>query len=82
MAAVEGVACDSEVPKRCGIMAATGERSRGDDDEEEDAVSGTAAACAAGAACGAWSRDAAGGRASPRRAKPGGRARPGLPHGR
>ncbi|XP_039108156.1 general transcription factor 3C polypeptide 6 isoform X2 [Hyaena hyaena] len=37
MAAVEGVACDSEVPKRCGVMAATGERSRGDEEEEEDA---------------------------------------------
>ncbi|XP_058590963.1 general transcription factor 3C polypeptide 6 isoform X2 [Neofelis nebulosa] len=37
MAAVEGVACDSEVPKRCGIMAATEERSREEEEEEEEA---------------------------------------------
>ncbi|XP_019298646.2 general transcription factor 3C polypeptide 6 isoform X2 [Panthera pardus] len=36
MAAVEGVACDSEVPKRCGIMAATEERSREEEEEEEE----------------------------------------------
>lgn len=72
MAAVEGVASDSEVPKRCGIMAATEERIREDgEEEEEEAVSGTAAASAAGAACGAASRDAAGGRESSGRAEPG-----------
>ncbi|XP_015391515.1 general transcription factor 3C polypeptide 6 isoform X2 [Panthera tigris] len=37
MAAVKGVACDSEVPKRCGIMAATEERSREEEEEEEEA---------------------------------------------
>ncbi|XP_008704439.2 general transcription factor 3C polypeptide 6 [Ursus americanus] len=36
MAAVEGVASDSEVPKRCGIMAATEERIREDGEEEEE----------------------------------------------
>ncbi|XP_032263288.1 general transcription factor 3C polypeptide 6 isoform X2 [Phoca vitulina] len=36
MAAVEGVASDSEVPKRCGIMAATEERIREDREEEEE----------------------------------------------
>ncbi|XP_046958362.1 general transcription factor 3C polypeptide 6 [Lynx rufus] len=36
MAAMEGVACDSEVPKRCRIMAATEERSREEEEEEEE----------------------------------------------
>ncbi|XP_025719921.2 general transcription factor 3C polypeptide 6 isoform X4 [Callorhinus ursinus] len=36
MAAAEGVASDSEVPKRCGIMAATEERVREDGEEEEE----------------------------------------------
>ncbi|XP_030886229.1 general transcription factor 3C polypeptide 6 isoform X3 [Leptonychotes weddellii] len=36
MAAVEGVASDSEVPKRCGIMAAAEERIREDREEEEE----------------------------------------------
>ncbi|XP_027458353.1 general transcription factor 3C polypeptide 6 isoform X4 [Zalophus californianus] len=38
MAAAEGVASDSEVPKRCGIMAATEERVRegGEEEEEEE----------------------------------------------
>ena len=72
---MEGVACDSEVPKRCRIMAATEERSREEEEEEEEeAVSGIAAACVAEAACGAGSRDAAGGRQSPQRVRPGGRA--------
>ncbi|XP_030172023.1 general transcription factor 3C polypeptide 6 [Lynx canadensis] len=36
MAAMEGVACDSEVPKSCRIMAATEERSREEEEEEEE----------------------------------------------
>ncbi|XP_034847725.1 general transcription factor 3C polypeptide 6 isoform X2 [Mirounga angustirostris] len=36
MAAAEGVASDSEVPKRCGIMAAAEERVREDREEEEE----------------------------------------------